>query len=107
MLAGDVQPRLRTPIQGRTGMCYGFDGEAALERSAESSGVGRRAFMRGAIGAAVTAGVAASAVGGATSAEARAHNTNQRRVPLDRISIQLWTLRDAFGWPSAPAAQQR
>jgi sugar phosphate isomerase/epimerase len=88
-------------------MCYGFDGAAALERTAESGGVGRRTFMRGAIGAAVTAGVAASAVGGATSAEARANNNNQRRVPLDRISIQLWTLRDAFGWPNASAARQR
>src|SRR3712207_3046037 len=78
-----------TPIQGGTGMCYGFDGEAALERAAESSGVGRRTFISGAIGAAVTAGVAASAVGGAASAQARANNTNQRRVPLDRISIQL------------------
>ena len=93
-------------------MCYGFDGEAAIERSLEdrgssATGVGRRSFMRGAIGAAVAASAGATVLGMATPANAVAVDNARRRVPLNRVSIQLWTVRDAFGWPSAPAAEQK
>jgi sugar phosphate isomerase/epimerase len=90
-------------------VCYGFDGHAAVERSAEGRGLDRRAFLRGAGGVALAAGVGVgtAATGGATAAQAAVSNTARRRVPLDRISIQLWTLRDAFGWPDASPETQR
>jgi sugar phosphate isomerase/epimerase len=88
-------------------MCYGFDGESALERTVENRGIDRRTVLRGMLGTAVAAGVSGSVLGGAAPAGAVADNQRGRRVPLDRISIQLWTLRDAFGWPDAPEAEQR
>jgi sugar phosphate isomerase/epimerase len=88
-------------------MCYGFDGEGALERSAVTRGIDRRTFVGGAVGAAVSAGMAGAALASAAPAQAVADNTPQRRVPLNRISLQLWTMRDAFGWPSESEAVQR
>jgi len=93
-------------------MCYGYDGDAAVQRSLEdrgisSSGVDRRGFMRGAAAAAIAAGAAGTVLGTASPASAVAVDNNRRRVPLNRISIQLWTLRSAFGWPNGSAAEQR
>lgn len=67
-----------------------------LDRSANPmDGVDRRAFLRAALGAAAAVG-AAGVVGGlatpAAAAEGRERNRN--RVPLESISIQLYTMRD-------------
>jgi sugar phosphate isomerase/epimerase len=80
-------------------MCFGYDGEGALRRSLDQKGSSRRSLLRGA--AAGAAGVAA--VGGALgfSEPAAAHGGDgghgKRSVPHNRISIQLYTLRDAMG----------
>ncbi|WP_322921074.1 sugar phosphate isomerase/epimerase family protein [Nocardioides renjunii] len=82
-------------------MCFGHDGDAALERSLAQKGASRRGLLRGAAG--VAAGAAAV---GATATPALAqgrgpghghgHGHGRRReVPHDRISIQLYTLRSA------------
>ncbi|MDR7255570.1 sugar phosphate isomerase/epimerase [Nocardioides sp. BE266] len=96
-------------------MCYGHDGEAALERSLAQKGASRRGLLRGAAG--VAAG--ATALGALGAAPASAHGKGKghdnghghghgrtRKVPHDRISIQLFTLRSAAATPSptAPAA---
>ncbi|MBC9734377.1 sugar phosphate isomerase/epimerase family protein [Nocardioides marmotae] len=87
-------------------MCFGHDGEAALRRSLAEKGASRRSLFRGA-----AAGAAGAAVLGATAAApAQAgsrgpkggphggpHGGGRHRVPHDRISIQLYTLRDALG----------
>ena len=79
-------------------MCFGYDGEGALRRSLEEKGASRRSLFRGA-----AAGVAGAAVlGSGLAAPASAHSGHggghsQRSVPHDRISIQLYTLRDAMG----------
>jgi sugar phosphate isomerase/epimerase len=81
-------------------MCFGYDGEGALRRSLEEKGASRRSLLRGAaVGAAGVAGVAAVGAG-AAPAQARGrggHGYSKRKVPHDRISIQLYTLRAAMG----------
>jgi sugar phosphate isomerase/epimerase len=80
-------------------MCYGFDGERALERSQAHRGTpSRRGLLRGALAsAAVGAGLAVA--GPAASAAARPGGRPGGRplVPPGKISIQLWTLRDDLG----------
>ena len=80
-------------------MCFGFDGEGALRRSLEEKGASRRSLFRGA-----AAGVAGAAVLGsglaapAEAAKGHGHGHGSKRsVPHDKISIQLYTLRDAMG----------
>ncbi|MFI5626371.1 sugar phosphate isomerase/epimerase family protein [Nocardioides sp. NPDC051685] len=78
-------------------MCYGFDGEGALRRSLEERGLSRRSMFKGALGAVAGGAVLAAAPGllspaGAAVTAAR----GGCRVPPGRISIQLWTLRDAL-----------
>ena len=83
-------------------MCYGFDGEAALQQSLETQGASRRGLLRTA-----AAGVAATAMAGglATSASAKpgkghGHGHHSRHeVPDELISIQLYTLRRAMTTP--------
>jgi sugar phosphate isomerase/epimerase len=75
-------------------MCYGFDGNAALDRSLAARGLGRRSFLRGAMVAA--AGVAAAGTGVAPAA-ATVKPTGRSKVPPGLISIQLYTVRDALG----------
>jgi sugar phosphate isomerase/epimerase len=81
-------------------MCFGFDGEGALRRSLEEKGASRRSLFRGA--AAGAAGIAGAAVlgGGLTTpaqaSEGRDHGHGKRTVPHEKISIQLYTLRDAM-----------
>lgn len=60
-----------------------------------STGLGRRGFLRAAAGTAATAGALGAGVSLAPQASAggRGHN----RVPLDQISIQLFTLRELLG----------
>ena len=80
-------------------MCFGYDGEGALERSLEQKGASRRSLFRGAaVGA---AGLAAVGSGLGVPAAARDRDQGQghghgRSVPHDKISIQLYTLRDAM-----------
>ncbi|MBG6084591.1 sugar phosphate isomerase/epimerase family protein [Zhihengliuella flava] len=69
-------------------MCFGFNAPAALNRSLEEKGVGRRNFLRGA--AAVGAGIGLAGLGGTA---ALASPAGRRPVPPGLISIQLYTLR--------------
>ena len=83
-------------------MCFGFDGDKALDASLAAGGTSRRSLFRGAAGAAgalaLTSGLAASATAGEGRAD---HGQDQgdggRKVQHDRISIQLYTLRAALG----------
>lgn len=75
-------------------MCYGFDGDAALDRSLAAQGMGRRSFLRGALAGA--AGLAAVGAGVAPAA-ADLKQTGRSKVPPGLISIQLYTMRDALG----------
>ncbi|WP_026876711.1 sugar phosphate isomerase/epimerase family protein [Jiangella gansuensis] len=78
-------------------MCFGYDGDRALDVSLQRRGLGRRSFLRGALagGAAMAAGGAAM-LAGAGAAQATARPTGLPRVPRGLISIQLWTVRDAL-----------
>ena len=74
-------------------MCYGHDGNAALCRSLEHRGIGRRSFLRGALGATVAAGIGGAALAGARPAQAAIPRVGTTKVVNHRISIQLYTLR--------------
>lgn len=82
-------------------MCFGYDGEGALRRSLEEKGASRRSLFRGAaLGAAgaATVGAGLASPASATGRHPGRHGGGRRRaVPHDRISIQLYTLRDALG----------
>jgi len=77
-------------------MCYGYDGEGALRRSLEQRGMNRRSLLRGALATVAGAAVVGS---GALPAQALGGTKRWTRVPPGRISIQLWTVRDAL-WNS-------
>lgn len=78
-------------------MCYGFDGEGALRRSLAERGLSRRSMFKGALGAVAGGAVLAAAPGLLSPASAAAAATRGGcKVPPGRISIQLWTLRDAL-----------
>ena len=74
-------------------MCYGYDGEGALRRSLAERGMSRRSVLRGALFG--TAGAAALATAGPAAA-GRGARPPVRPVPRGKISIQLWTVRDAL-----------
>jgi len=74
-------------------MCYGYDGEGALRRSLAERGMSRRNVLRGALFG--TAGAAALATAGPATA-GRGARPPVRPVPPGKISIQLWTVRDAL-----------
>jgi len=74
-------------------MCYGYDGEGALRRSLAERGMSRRSVLRGAVFG--TAGAAALAAAGPAAA-GRGARPPMRPVPPGKISIQLWTVRDAL-----------
>lgn len=88
-------------------MCFGYDGEAALQRSLEQRGSSRRQVLRGAAagvgGAAGLTALATAAPAGAAprpGAPGRQGHSGHggrggRRVPEGLISIQLYTLRAA------------
>ena len=90
-------------------MCFGHDGDAALESSLAHKGASRRSLMRGAAGVAA----ATAALGAGTASPAAAYGTGRpghghghghgrrRQVPHDRVSIQLYTLRTAAVEPTA------
>ena len=85
-------------------MCFGYDGEGALQRSLEEKGVSRRNLVRGA----VIGATSLAAVGAGLAAPAAAHDRHDkghghgggRTVPHNKISIQLYTLRDAMEDPA-------
>lgn len=75
-------------------MCTDLNDHARPEEMAAL--LGRRGFLRtAAVGAAVAGGAAASIAAPALAAESPAAAL-RRRVPMDRISIQLYTVRDAL-----------
>ncbi|SEF18661.1 sugar phosphate isomerase/epimerase family protein [Jiangella alba] len=74
-------------------MCYGYDGDRALDESLARRGLGRRSFL---LGAAAAAGGVLAGVGAALPASAGAQPTGRKIVPRGAISIQLWTVRDAL-----------
>lgn len=79
-------------------MCYGFDGDRALERSLAQKGASRRSFLRGALGTAMGATLGATAVGAGISPAAADLNPKPwKRVPPGKISIQLYTMRSVLG----------
>jgi sugar phosphate isomerase/epimerase len=87
-------------------MCFGHDGEGALRESLERKGASRRNLIRGAFAGAAGAAALGAGVGAAAPAAAsgkrhdRGHGHGRsREVPLDRISIQLYTLRAAMTNP--------
>ena len=73
-------------------MCYGYDGNAALEESLARRGTTRRGLLRGA--AASVAGAAVVGAVGTAPASAGARRNTWKRVPPGKISIQLYTLRE-------------
>lgn len=75
-------------------MCYGYDGDRALDESLAKRGLGRRRFLLGA--AAAAGGVLAGGLAGAAPATAGTRPTGGKIVPRGAISIQLWTVRDAL-----------
>ncbi len=83
-------------------MCFGFDGDGALDRSLAEKGASRRSLFRGA--AMGAAGVAAVGSGLLSPAEAKGTKPTgkpgQRTVAHDKISIQLYTLRAAMNTPA-------
>ncbi len=84
-------------------MCFGHDGDKALDESLAAKGSSRRSLFRGAaaVGAAglvTAAGAPAYATKGrGRGDDGRGHGDGGRRVQHDRISIQLYTLRAALG----------
>jgi sugar phosphate isomerase/epimerase len=90
-------------------MCFGYDGERALRDSLDQKGASRRSLLRG---AAISAGaVAALGTGVAAPAAAQArgqsHGSHRHSVPHDRISIQMYTLRDATDADTLPTILHR
>ncbi len=93
-------------------MCYGYDGNSALDRSLAERGVQRRTVLRGSLAAAAGAGLVAAGVAGAVPAVADGRHDHdhdhgrgrgrRRSVPKDDISIQLWTVRDDLSGDGAP-----
>lgn len=75
-------------------MCFGYDGDQALEESLDRRGMGRRSFLTRSL--AVAGGAALGVGAGAVPAFARARPTGSSMVPRGQISIQLWTVRDAL-----------
>ncbi|KAB8161276.1 TIM barrel protein [Streptomyces sp. 3MP-14] len=79
-------------------MCYGLNDEKALAMArAGRAGTSRRNLLRGAALGALGAGALATGVATAPAAQASPrHGWGRVRVPKDRISIQLYTVRDAL-----------
>ena len=78
-------------------MCFGYDGERALRDSLDQKGASRRALLRGAAGGAAGAAVLAGATAPASAHGHRGDPRGRRAIPHERISIQMYTLRDATG----------
>lgn len=80
-------------------MCYGYDGDAALNESLERKGASRRGLLRGAVAGAAGATVLAAgspalaAKPGSHPGQGHGHAYGRNRVKTELISIQLYTLR--------------
>lgn len=83
-------------------MCFGHDGDGALRESLERKGASRRNVLRGAaVGAAGMAALGAGmGASPAVAAQSGASPRHDRQVQEKRISIQLYTLRDAMRTPA-------
>ena len=87
-------------------MCFGYDGDGALERSLAHNGASRRGLLRGAAGAAAgaaafgTLAAPAAASGKVRGKSRRGGHGGGKHVPHDRVSIQLYTLRSAAATPA-------
>lgn len=77
-------------------MCFGFDGDGALQRSLERRGLSRRSLIRGAAAGAAALGVGGALAAPASAAASSGRGHGGRRVPADKISIQLYTLRSVM-----------
>ncbi|MGP4111376.1 sugar phosphate isomerase/epimerase family protein [Streptomyces sp. 4N509B] len=79
-------------------MCYGISDDRALAAARAHHGPGRRSLLRSAAGG-VLGSVALVAGGLAAAPGAQAAERRRRpvHVPPGKISIQLWTVRDAMG----------
>ena len=88
-------------------MCFGFDGEGALRRSLDQKGASRRSLLRGAaVGAAGVAALGAAAPAVAHGGGHGGHGS-RRGIQHDRISIQMYTLRDATNAGTLPTILHR
>ena len=85
-------------------MCFGFDGERALRDSLQRKGASRRSLLAGAAAGAAVLGGAAPAV-----ARGGGHggHGSRRGIPHDRISIQMYSLRDATDATTLPTILHR
>ena len=91
-------------------MCYGYDGEAALRRSLEEKGASRAACCAGGRRcgrSATSAPRVGSRQRGEVASTTTAGNGRGREVPADKISIQLYTVRDATLPAARPKAGRR
>ncbi|MDT0266537.1 sugar phosphate isomerase/epimerase [Streptomyces sp. DSM 44915] len=78
-------------------MCYGLDDDRAHALARAGRAPSRRSLLRGAAFGALGAGALAAGVAGApAAAAARRPGGGRIRIPKDRISIQLYTVRDAL-----------
>ncbi|UED87353.1 sugar phosphate isomerase/epimerase family protein [Streptomyces profundus] len=78
-------------------MCYGISDDKALATARAGLSPSRRAMLRGAAAGALGASALAAGVATAPAASAAPRRGGGRlRVPRDRISIQLYTVRDAL-----------
>lgn len=80
-------------------MCYGFDGDQAMQASGAQRGISRRGVLMGLLGASAAA---LTLGGGAMPAVADVATKPWKRVPPGKISIQLWTVRAGLGAPWGP-----
>jgi sugar phosphate isomerase/epimerase len=84
-------------------MCFGYDGEGALRRSLDQKGASRRGLLLGA-----TAGAAGLATLGTAGPAAADDDESRATIQHRRISVQLWTLRDAItGQPGFETVMRR
>ena len=77
-------------------MCYGYDGNAALDAAKERSGMGRRKLLAGALGTAAVGALGSMSAGPAAAAgpeETQRWGKGHRRIPRNQISIQLYSIR--------------
>jgi sugar phosphate isomerase/epimerase len=82
-------------------MCFGYDGDAALRESLDRKGASRRGLLRGAVAGAAGATVLGMGPPALAARPQRGEHPGhgkgpRHRVPTDRISIQLYTLRSAM-----------
>jgi sugar phosphate isomerase/epimerase len=82
-------------------MCYGYDGDRALQQSLAGRPTSRRGLLRGLASGAAVAGVAATGLGG-SPAHADLRPKPWKKIPPGKISIQLYTLRNAMGPGDSP-----